>query len=123
MVNDEAPTETSPLLGNGHTSNGNTVEASDGGLLPNGAIANGKNYPQDEDREGDEEAQTPDANGEAAAQLTGMPDVRKRLKYILPVIGVGVFLSAMDQTIIVSSYGRIGSDLHALNNTSWIATG
>lgn len=34
-----------------------------------------------------------------------------------------IFLSAADQTIIVSSYGKIGSDLKALNKTSWIATG
>ncbi|GAB1198834.1 hypothetical protein APSETT444_008164 [Aspergillus pseudonomiae] len=33
-----------------------------------------------------------------------------------------VFLSAADQTIIMASYGQIGSDLHALNLTSWIAT-
>ena len=33
-----------------------------------------------------------------------------------------IFLSAMDQTIIVSSYGKIGSELQALNKTSWIAT-
>jgi MFS family permease len=33
-----------------------------------------------------------------------------------------VFLSAADQTIIVSSYGRIGSELDALNLTNWIAT-
>lgn len=33
-----------------------------------------------------------------------------------------VFLSAADQTIIFSSYGKIGSDLKALNKTSWIAT-
>ncbi len=31
-------------------------------------------------------------------------------------------MSAGDQTIIVSSYGKIGSELKALNNTSWIAT-
>lgn len=33
-----------------------------------------------------------------------------------------VFLAAADQTIIVASYGKIGSDLKALNLTSWIAT-
>ena len=33
-----------------------------------------------------------------------------------------VFLSAADQTVIVSSYGRIGTELGALNLTSWIAT-
>jgi hypothetical protein len=30
--------------------------------------------------------------------------------------------AAADQTIIITSHGRIGSDLDALNNTSWIAT-
>lgn len=70
----------------------------------------------------------------------GMPEVRKRMIYIMPALAVGVsyiyqdsvfwprliehqvFLSAADQTIIVSSYGQIGSDLNALSRTSWIAT-
>jgi MFS family permease len=38
------------------------------------------------------------------------------------LIAPKVFLAAADQTIIVSSYGRIGSELGALNLTSWIAT-
>ncbi|KAL1611919.1 hypothetical protein SLS60_000142 [Paraconiothyrium brasiliense] len=33
-----------------------------------------------------------------------------------------VFLSAADQTLVVSTYGTIGTELHALNLTSWIAT-
>ena len=33
-----------------------------------------------------------------------------------------MFLSAADQTIIVASYGKIGSDLNALNLTNWVAT-
>jgi hypothetical protein len=28
----------------------------------------------------------------------------------------------MDQTLTIAAYGKIGSDLNALNNTSWIAT-
>ncbi|KAI9888023.1 MAG: hypothetical protein M1823_000144 [Watsoniomyces obsoletus] len=52
----------------------------------------------------------------------GIPEVRKRLKYIMPALAIGVFLSAADQTIIMSSYGKIGSDLKALNSTSWVAT-
>ena len=32
-----------------------------------------------------------------------------------------IFLSAGDQTIIIASYGQIGSDLRALNLTNWIA--
>lgn len=57
-----------------------------------------------------------------AAQFQGDPNVTRQLKYILPAVSLGVFLSAADQTIIASSYGKIGSDLAALNLTSWIAT-
>lgn len=52
----------------------------------------------------------------------GLPETREKLKYIMPALAIGVFLSAADQTIIVSSYGKIGTDLKALNLTSWIAT-
>jgi MFS family permease len=55
-------------------------------------------------------------------QYRGNPEIASQLKYILPATSIGVFLAAADQTIIVSSYGKIGSDLHALNLTSWIAT-
>jgi hypothetical protein len=51
----------------------------------------------------------------------GLPEVMKLMKYIFPAIAIGVFLSAADGTIIVTSYGKIGSELHALNKTSWIA--
>ncbi|KAI5287700.1 hypothetical protein KEM54_005809 [Ascosphaera aggregata] len=47
---------------------------------------------------------------------------QKQLRYIIPAMSVGIFLSAIDQTIIVASYGKIGSDLGALNLTSWVAT-
>jgi predicted MFS family arabinose efflux permease len=33
-----------------------------------------------------------------------------------------VFLSAADQTLVVTTYGTIGTELHALSSTSWIAT-
>ena len=32
------------------------------------------------------------------------------------------FLSAADQTLVVSCYGKIGSDLNALHKSSWIST-
>jgi hypothetical protein len=38
-------------------------------------------------------------------------------------MAIGIFLAAMDGTIVVSSYGAIGSELEELQNTSWIATG
>ena len=45
-----------------------------------------------------------------------------RLGLLIPAVAIGILLSAADQTLVVTSYGRIGSDLEALNNTSWIAT-
>jgi hypothetical protein len=36
---------------------------------------------------------------------------------------VGIFLAAMDGTLVLSSYAAIGSDLHDLQKSSWIATG
>ncbi|KAF3387477.1 Vacuolar membrane amino acid uptake transporter fnx2 [Penicillium rolfsii] len=51
-----------------------------------------------------------------------LSDAKKQLKWIVPAISIGIFLSAADQTIIMASYGQIGSDLKALNLTSWIAT-
>lgn len=44
-----------------------------------------------------------------------------RMSLLIPAVAVGILLSAADQTLVVTSYGRIGSDLEALNNTSWIA--
>ena len=42
--------------------------------------------------------------------------------WLLPALAIGVFLGAADQTIVISSYGRIGSELDALNKTSWLVT-
>ena len=56
-------------------------------------------------------------------QYEGIPEVKSRMKYMFPALSVGVFLAAADQTLIVSSYGKIGTELDALNKTSWIATG
>ncbi|PPR05313.1 hypothetical protein CVT26_011572 [Gymnopilus dilepis] len=43
------------------------------------------------------------------------------LAFVVPM-AIGIFLGAMDQTIVVSSYASIGSELNQLQNTSWIAT-
>ncbi|KAM7185425.1 MFS general substrate transporter [Naviculisporaceae sp. PSN 640] len=48
--------------------------------------------------------------------------IRSRLKFIFPSLAIGIFLAAGDQTIIISSYGRIGSDLNELDKTAWLAT-
>jgi MFS family permease len=58
-----------------------------------------------------------------AAQFAGNEQLNKQLKrYIFPALSIGVFLSAADQMVIASSYGKIGSELKALNLTSWVAT-
>lgn len=77
---------------------------------------------------------------ERVALYEGIPELRKQMPYMFPALAIGVrletphdrvvfhaymnkvFLAAADQTIIVSSYGRIGTELNALNKTSWIAT-
>ncbi|KAF9445146.1 member of the major facilitator superfamily [Macrolepiota fuliginosa MF-IS2] len=43
------------------------------------------------------------------------------LIYVIPM-AIGIFLTAMDGTIVVSSYAAIGNDLNELQKTSWIAT-
>jgi MFS family permease len=37
-------------------------------------------------------------------------------------LAIGGFLVAIDSTIIISAYASIGTDLNALQSTSWIAT-
>lgn len=49
--------------------------------------------------------------------------IRKSVWWTLPALAVGIFLSAADQTLVVASYGTIGTEFSALNKTSWIATG
>lgn len=50
------------------------------------------------------------------------PEARRRVMYAAPALIIGIFLSSADQTIVVASYGRIGSEMKALHKASWIAT-
>jgi hypothetical protein len=113
------PSETSPLL---PKPVGSPSDATTPPIEPSSAIAPGG--PQlhdgpDEHDGGDIERQV--SHGDTPKHQ-GMPEVKKRMKYIFPAIAIGVFLAAADQTLVVSTYGTIGTELHALNNTSWIAT-
>ncbi|KAK0475707.1 MFS general substrate transporter [Armillaria novae-zelandiae] len=58
-----------------------------------------------------------DSNADA-----GDKSARALAAVVIPM-SVGVFLAAMDGTIVVSSYAAIGSELEQLQKTSWIATG
>ncbi|KAL9710035.1 hypothetical protein Ac2012v2_007097 [Leucoagaricus gongylophorus] len=53
--------------------------------------------------------------GEESKNLTSY------LIYVIPM-AIGIFLTALDATIVVSSYAAIGNDLKELQKTSWIAT-
>ncbi|EKJ77119.1 hypothetical protein FPSE_02763 [Fusarium pseudograminearum CS3096] len=44
------------------------------------------------------------------------------MNILLAAVGIGVYLASADQLIAVATYAKIGNELHALNNTSWIAT-
>jgi MFS family permease len=118
--------ETSPLLPK-PVQDAHRIDAG-AGIAPEGANAGDG---------GDVERQT--SHGDAFKHQ-GLPEVRKRMKYIFPAIAIGVssrpfevyqvahqyvqvFLSAADQTLVVTTYGTIGTELHALSSTSWIATG
>ncbi|EJD00248.1 uncharacterized protein FOMMEDRAFT_112623 [Fomitiporia mediterranea MF3/22] len=67
------------------------------------------------------------ANGSSQSsedlEATKEKDGNKRMAKLLFPVGLGVFLAAMDQTIVTSSYASIGSELKRLQSTSWIATG
>lgn len=71
---------------------------------------------------------TENGGSNGAAQATadgdheGLPGMAQKLHWLLPAIGIGVFLSALDQTLIVATYAKMSSDLEALNRTSWIST-
>jgi predicted MFS family arabinose efflux permease len=119
------PTETSPLLPTiSNTSNGSAIAVDpSAGLVVNGADAH--RSIQDDALASDEydgNGLERHASGSSLRKFQGMPDVKQRMVYIMPALGIGVILAAADQTIIVSSYGKIGSDLDALSSTSWIAT-
>lgn len=118
------PTETSPLLAKPTIQ---AVEPNDG-IAPDpnlsAVVANSKSSGEDHDIS-DNDAATLERQPSLEARqkhYEGLPAVQKQMKIILPALAIGIFLSAADQTIIVSSYGQIGSELKALSQTSWIAT-
>ena len=49
-----------------------------------------------------------------------IPGVNQGL--VLAILASGIILAAADNTIVVASYGRIGSEFNELNRTSWIST-
>ncbi|EPQ56288.1 hypothetical protein GLOTRDRAFT_105236 [Gloeophyllum trabeum ATCC 11539] len=64
------------------------------------------------------------SSNDTDVQIQGscLADRRSVLSIVLP-LAIGVFLTALDTTIVVSSYASIGSQFNQLENTSWIASG
>ncbi|KAL8902493.1 MAG: hypothetical protein Q9207_004650 [Kuettlingeria erythrocarpa] len=56
------------------------------------------------------------------AESSDVVQAREQVKYLLPVLGLGIFLAFLDQSVVAAINGDIGSDLHALRSVSWIAT-
>lgn len=130
--NDDTSNETSPLLSKPDSTPPPPIEPSSS-LIPD---TNNQHHNAAEDKSAlnpsDPSSTDPDSDLERipttnstagrTEQYAGLPELRKKMPYIFPALSIGVFLAAADQTIIVSSYGRIGSDLDALERTGWIAT-
>ncbi|KAI9700919.1 MAG: hypothetical protein M1820_006680 [Bogoriella megaspora] len=110
---EEESSETSPLL---HQTASPPINSA-AGVAPNGSTDATVTAAEDG---GTIERQFTDEGRQK--QYEGIPEIRKKMPYIMPALGIGVFMGAADQTLIVSSYGRIGSELNALSSTSWIAT-
>ena len=110
------PSETSPLIPRDDIQ---AAEA-DGGLAPEAPY--GTTLDAAEEAEHGDALERQASANDRHKQYEGLPEVKKNLKYIVPAVAIGIFLGAADQTIVVSAYGKIGSDLNSLNLTSWIAT-
>jgi hypothetical protein len=96
-----AATEISPLLG------GEDISRAAEPSVPNGTHG---------------EIERTARNGDAGVSRGGMPEVAAKMHLLLPAIGIGIYLCAVDQLLTVATYAKIGNDLNALNNISWIAT-
>ena len=85
------PSETSPLLAKPVSVLPDPGDAP-AGILPNGvdinAEANGSSKPGN-----DQESQSQDDQGDRKGQYQGMPEIKKKLKYILPAMSIGVCAS------------------------------
>ncbi|KAI2626592.1 MFS general substrate transporter [Hypoxylon sp. NC1633] len=110
------PAETAPLLGP------NTSDAREGAeTQSNGTFKKPGNVVVDEVAPANlENGQRNGANGEAPNAEPPKP--KPNMAALLPALAIGIFLVAMDQTLTFATYGKMGSDLNALNSTSWIST-
>src|SRR6204780_5153487 len=50
------------------------------------------------------------------------PEEHRRILVILSALMLGMFLAALDQTIVATALPTIAGDLHGLNHLSWVVT-
>ncbi|KAL8849249.1 MAG: hypothetical protein Q9221_005779 [Calogaya cf. arnoldii] len=83
--------------------------------------------PRQHKSESDADSTKPSADDDSPGQTSEpeSPEVlqaRKNVKQVLPVLGVGLFLAFLDQTVVAAINEDMASDLNALSSISWIAT-
>ncbi|KAI8635055.1 major facilitator superfamily domain-containing protein [Xylariaceae sp. FL1651] len=108
--------ETAPLLGSPNALPAITKVASHGTF----AEASEADEPREsggDDNDVENCRPPPDINDDSSR-----PKHKLNMAALLPALAIGIFLVALDQTLTIATYGKIGSDLRALNSTSWIAT-
>ncbi|KAL8737109.1 MAG: hypothetical protein Q9181_002003 [Wetmoreana brouardii] len=76
------------------------------------------------ERESESQSESNAESGQQTPQVESAEQLqsRKNVKRMLPVLGTGIFLAFLDQSIVAAINGDIGSDLGALRSVSWIAT-
>lgn len=87
MTGDAAnPSETSPLLGRP------AATLPDPGDAPNGVLSNGtfSNGGVSAPVKPDDDEERQEGDGDRSPQYEGMPEVKKKLKFIVPAIAIGV---------------------------------
>ncbi|KAI0397763.1 major facilitator superfamily domain-containing protein [Xylariaceae sp. FL0594] len=73
-------------------------------------------------------AHSPPEGGDHSGTTDGSPSTGRpekpavNLAALSLALAIGIFLVALDHTLTIATYGKIGSELRALNSTSWIAT-
>ncbi|KAI1384605.1 MFS general substrate transporter [Hypoxylon trugodes] len=115
-IHAEETAETAPLLRPNTSNVSNGVQVNSNGTFPDSS----KSVVSISATEDVENGQTSDSDGDAPKE--DAPKLKVNMKALLPALAIGIFLVAMDQTLTIATYGKIGSDLNALNSTSWIST-
>lgn len=115
------PTEVSPLLGSKNRDIDDHVASNGQNGGSNGSSHAHAHAHASAENGNDDDVDGGDGHG-AGEQEEGVSKTTPKLHFLLPALAIGIFLSALDQTLIIATYAKMSSDLRALNRTSWIST-